>query len=226
VGTITEMRKNPAVFLVWSTLAGTISFLVSAGITSMLLSPLDFAIIDTFLAGGIGGLLLALLLLNRPKIPIMGLAGLLAVPFGFWGAFILAGGVDLLFSLIGIATQNPYIYNIENIIGIIFMGIICGAIFGAITYGRTSIGVFSAVGGVVSFPFGILVGLFNSGDPIKATFENLLTVWGPMDLNFLAIITSFGMGIGLSIGLFRMLDKTDSIVYPAVFDPDRIGDAH
>jgi hypothetical protein len=95
----------------------------------------------------------------------------------------------------------------ENIIGIIFMGIICGAIFGATIYGRKSILTFSAVCGLVSFSFGILVGFFNSGHPIKATFENLFAVFGPIDLNFLAIITSFGVGIGLSIGLFSMLKQ-------------------
>lgn len=51
------------------------------------------------------------------------------------------------------------------------------------------------------------MGLFNSEDPVKATFENLFAVFGPIDLNFLAIITSFGMGIGLSISLFSMLKQ-------------------
>ncbi|HPL53503.1 MAG TPA: hypothetical protein PLW11_05095 [Bacillota bacterium] len=204
---MSEIRKNAWVFLLWSTLAGTISFFVSAVITSMVLSPLDFAIIDTILAGGIGGLFLGIFLIKRHKIQIMALSGLAAIPVGFWGAFILAGGVDLLFSLIGVNTVNPNIYNIENIIGIIFMGIICGAIFGAIIYGRKSIWVFSAVCGMVSFPFGILVGFLNSEHPIKATFENLLAFFGSIDLNFLAIITSFGIGTGLSIGLFSMLKQ-------------------
>ncbi len=203
---MSEIRKNAWVFLIWSTLAGTISFFVSAIIMSMVLSSLGFAIINTILAGGIGGLFLGILLLKLHEIRKMALAGLIAVPIGFWGAFILAGGVDLLFFLIGIA-ENPNIYNIENIIGIIFMGIICGAIFGGFIYGRKSIWVFSVVCGMVSFPFGILVGLFNSEHPIKTKIENLLAVFGPIDLNFLAIITSFGIGIGFSIGLFRMLKQ-------------------
>lgn len=207
VGTMSEIRKNAWVFLIWSTLAGTTSFFISAGIIAMLLLPFDLPIIDTILVGGIGGLLLGIFLFKRHKIQKIMLAGFIAVPVGFWGAFILAGGADLLFSLIGVNTENPNIYNIENIIGIIFMGIICGAIFGAIIYGRKAIRVFSAVCGVVSFPFGILVGLFNSGHPIKATIENLLAFLGPIDLNSLAIITSFGIGIGLSIGLFSMLNQ-------------------
>jgi len=204
---MSEIKETKTTYLLWSTLAGTISFFVSAVITSIVLSPLDFAIIDTILAGGIGGLFLGLFLMNRHKIHKMGLAGFVAVPVGFWGAFVLAGGADLLFSAININTENPSIYNIENIIGIIFMGIICGAIFGATIYGRKSIWTFSAVCGLASFPFGILVGFFNSGHPIKATFENLFAVFGPIDLNFLSIITSFGVGIGLSIGLFSMLKQ-------------------
>lgn len=202
------IRKNAWVFLLWSTFTATISLFASAVITSMVLSPLDFAIIDTILAGGIGGLFLGIFLMNRHKVPKMSLAGLAAIPIGFWSAFILAGGVDLLLSLIGVNIENPNIYNIENIIGIILMGIICGGIFGAIIYGRKAIWVFSVVCGIVSFPFGILVGLFNAGHPpIKATFEDLLAVFGPIDLNFIAIITSFGIGIGLSIGLFSMLKQ-------------------
>lgn len=207
---MSENRKNDWVFLLWSTLAGTISFFISASIIAMLLSPVDFAIIDTILAGGIGGLFLGIFLIKQHKIRKIMLAGFIAVPVGFWGAFILAGGADLLFSLIGVNTENPNIYNIENIIGIIFMGIICGAISGTIIYGRKAIGLFSAVCGVVSFPFGILVGFFNSEHLIKATFENLFAVLGPIDLNFLAIITSFGIGIGLSIGLFSMLNKKNT----------------
>ena len=65
---------------------------------------------------------------------------------------------------------------------------------------------------MTSFPFGILVSLFNSGHPLKVAFENLLAVFGPIDLNFLAIIMSFGIGIGLSIGLFNMLQQKKSDV--------------
>lgn len=205
-----EIRKNAWVFLLWSTFTATISFFASAVITSVVLAPLDFAIIDTILAGGIGGLFLGIFLMNYHEIPKIVLAGLIAVPIGFWGAFILAGGADLLLSLIAVSIENPNIYNIENIIGIIFMGIICGGISGAIIYGRKAIWMFSAVCGIVSFPFGILVGLFNAGHQIKATFENLLAVIGPIDLNFLAIITSFGIGIGLSISLFSMLKQNST----------------
>lgn len=203
-----KFKKNALVFLLWSTLAGTISFFISSVLIAMVISRVDLVIFDTILAGGIGGLLLGIFLLKQFQIRKIMLAGFIAVPIGFWGAFILAGGVDLLLALMGVNSENPKIYGIGNIIGIILMGLICGAIFGAIIYGHRSIWLFSAVCGVISFPFGILVGLFNSGHPIKAMTENLLAVFGSIDLNFLAIITSFGIGIGLSIGLYEKLKQS------------------
>ena len=106
------MSETKTTYLLWSMLTGTISFFASAVITSMVLLPLDFAIIDTIHAGGIGGLFLGLFHMNHHKIQKMGLAGLVAVPIGFWGAFILAGGADLIFSAINVNTENPNIYNI------------------------------------------------------------------------------------------------------------------
>lgn len=204
---MSEIKKNGLVFLLWSTFAGTISFFISAGIIDMLLFPVDFVIIDTIFVGGIGGLLLGIFLLKQQRIRKMMLAGFIAVPIGFWGAFILAGGVDLLFSLIGVNSEDPKIYGIANIIGIAFQGLLCGAIYGGILYGRKSIRVFSVICGMVSLPFGILVGLFNSGHPIKAMLGNILNAFGILDLNFLAIISSFGIGIGLSIGIYEKLNS-------------------
>lgn len=117
--------------------------------------------------------------------------------------------MDLFLSLFGVNSSNTSISGIWNIVAIIFMGLICGAIFGTIIHGRKAIWLFSVVCGIISLPFGVLVGLFNAGHHIKASFENLLAVLGPVDLNFLAIITSFGIGIGLSIGLYEKLEQSD-----------------
>lgn len=201
---MSRKKQNGVVLVLWSTIAGTISLFVSALLVAMLMVRVDIVILDTILAGGIGGLLLGIFLHQHHKIGKMALAGTLAVPAGFWGAFMLAGGVDFLYSLIYVNSENPNVSGIANVIAIMFMGLLCGAIFGAILYGRKSIGLFSAVGGLISLPFGLLVGLFNSGHPIRVLFENLFAVLGPVDLNFLAIMTSFGIGIGLSIGLYDL----------------------
>jgi hypothetical protein len=203
VSKMSEIRKKAWAFLLWSTLAGTISFFIAGVIGCIILLRLDNYILETIIAGGLGGLLLSVFLGKLKTIGKITLASLVAVPIAFWTSFILAEG---LFSIPFIHTffENP---NVPDIIAIIFMGIICGAIFGAIIYGRKTIWIFSAVCGIVSLPFGMLVGLFNAWHPIKATFENLLAVFGPIDLNFLTIITSFGVGVGLSIGLFNMLKQ-------------------
>lgn len=67
-------------------------------------------------------------------------------------------------------------------------------------------------GGIVSIPFGLLVGSMNSGHWIKMWLENLFKIFGKIDLNFLTVIIEFGIGIGLSIGLYSMLKRrsTDS----------------
>jgi hypothetical protein len=207
---MSKSNKNALVFLLWSTLSGTISFFVSSALLAVLMLQIDLMLVGIILAGGIGGLLLAFSLFRKIQIRRIFLAGLFAVPIGFYSAFILAGGVDLLLPLIGIKSNSPSIYNISNIVGIVIMGLICGAICGAIIYGRKGIWLFSAVCSVVSLPFGILVGLFNANHPIKAKIEDLLAFLGPVDLNFLAIVTSLGVGIGLSIGLYNMLNSKKS----------------
>ncbi len=203
---MSDIRKTGILFLLWSTFAGSISFFVSSVIMAVVISKIDFFIINTIFAGVLGGLFLSIFLLKWHKIMKMMLAGLVAVPIGFWGAFILVEGANLLLSSLSSNSENPNLFGIGNIVAIIIMGIICGAIFGAIIYGRKSILLFAVICGVFSFPFGKLVDLFNSGHPIKATFENMLTFLGSIDLNFIAIMTSFGIGIGISIGLYEKLN--------------------
>lgn len=115
---MSKLKKNALAFLLWSTLAGTISFFIISVLIAVMMSHVDLVIFDTIFAGGIGGLLLGIFLLKQFQIRKMVLAGFIAVPIGFWSAFILAGGVDLLFSLIGVNSENPNISGIGNIIGI------------------------------------------------------------------------------------------------------------
>lgn len=199
-------------FILWSTLSGTISFFIGGVIVCMISSRADIPILNTIIAGSIGGFLLGLFLRKRQKIGKMTISGIVAVPVGFWSAFILAAGVDFLFSIIGVNSENPNISDISNIIGIILMGTICGAIFGAILYGCRSVRIFAVTGATASFPFGVLVGALNSGHWIKGWLESLLAVFGKIDLNLLAIIMSFGIGIGLSIGLYEILKRKNETI--------------
>ena len=94
-------------------------------------------------------------------------------------------------------------------IAIILMGIVVGVIFGAIVYGRKSIWLFSAVCGAASIPSGLLVRAMNSRYYVKVLLSNLFQIFGKIDLNFLTIITGFGVGIGLSIGLYSRAKRRE-----------------
>lgn len=200
---MSKFNSSKIVHILWSMLLGLVSFLISGVMSCMVILHLDNYILATIMAGGIGGLLLGLFLSMRQKIIKMAIAGIIAAPIGLFTSFILAEGFSSLIPSIG----NT---NIPDIIAIIFMGTIFGAVFGAIIYGRKSLWLFSVVCGTVSIPFGLLVGAMNSGHYVKVWLENLFKVFGKIDLNFLAIIMAFGIGIGLSIGLYNILKQTSA----------------
>ncbi|MGI6434869.1 MAG: hypothetical protein ACOX0F_05865 [Syntrophomonadaceae bacterium] len=205
---MSKIINSKIVYVLWLMIQGAASFLISGLIACIAILHLDNYILGTIIAGGIGGLLLGLFHWKHKMIGRMTIAGLIAVPIGLLGSFILVeglvGGFGLLFPSVAAYFENS---NIPDIIAIILMGSVFGAVFGAIVYSRKSIGLFSIVCGAVSIPFGLLVGAMNSGHWIKVWLENLFKVFGNIDLNFLAIITEFGMGIGLCIGLYIMLKQ-------------------
>ena len=190
--------------LLSSMFLGMASFIISGVIACIVILILDNYILATIIAGGIGGLLLGLFLRMRQKIGRMVIAGIIGMPIGLMASFFLVEGIGSLLPSIGAYFENSAIPDIS---AIILMGIIFGAVFGAMVYGRKSIWLFSLVCGTVAFPFGLLVGAMNSGHWIKIWLANLLEVFGKIDLNLLAIIISFGIGIGLSIGLYNILQQ-------------------
>lgn len=181
-------------------LLGMASFLVSGVIASIVILFLDNYILATIIAGGIGGFLLGILLRMHQKIKRMAIAGIIAVPIGLIISFFLVEGFGSLFPSIGAYFENS---NIPDISAIILIGITFGAVFGLIIYGRKSIWLFSVICGTISIPSALLVGAMNSGYGINVWLVNLLDVLGKIDLNFLSIIFSLGIGIGLSIGIYN-----------------------
>lgn len=194
-----DIKKTKITYVLWSTLAGAISFFISGVMLDIILLRLDIYIFGSIIAGGIGGLLLGFLLRKRQNISRMAIAGVVAVPVGFWVSFFLGYAMS----------ETPFIANsnVPDIGAIILMGAMVGALFGAIIYGRKSIWLFAVVGGVLSIPLGFFVDALNWG-----RFDNLLNVLGIPRPNMLPFIVSFGIGIGLSIGLYEMLKqrRTDS----------------
>jgi uncharacterized membrane protein len=198
-----ETDNSKIVCVIRSLILGTVSFLVSGVAACVLILRFENYIFGTVVAGGAGGLLLGLFHWRRRKIGRMAIAGLIALTIGILGGFILlealAGGFGLLFPSAAAKLENT---GVADILAVVLMGIVIGIIFGAIVYGRKSICLFSVTCGAVSIPFGFLVGAMNSGHKIKALLENILRVFGKIDLNFLATIVGFGIGLGLSIGLY------------------------
>ena len=191
---MSEIKEIKMAYLLWSTLAGTISFFIGGVVGFIFLLRTDNYILDTIIAGAIGGLLLGVFLRKQHKIGAMTIAGVVAVPVGFWASFGLGYAIS----------EIPFIVNsnIPDIWAIILMGAMVGALFKTIIYGRKSIWLFAVVGGVVSIALGFLVNTLNSGQ-----LDTLLNALCVPHLGSLPFILSFGFGIGLSIGLYEMLKQ-------------------
>lgn len=191
---MSENKNAKVAYILWPTLSGTISFFIGGVIVDIILLRLDIYILGSIIAGGIGGLLLGLLLRKRHNIGRMTIAGIVAVPVGFWVSFFLGYAFS----------EIPFIANsrVPDVLAFILMGALVGGLFGAIIYGRKSIWLFAAVGGILSIPLGSFVDALNWG-----RFDNLLNALGIPRPNLLPFIVSFGIGIGLSIGLYEMLKQ-------------------
>jgi len=187
---MSEIKKT---HVLWSTLAGAISFFISGVIIDIILLRVDIYIFSTIIAGALGGLLLGLLLRKHHNIGKMTVAGVVAVTVGFWVSFFLGY----------VFAEIPFIAEgVPGILAFFLMGAMVGGLFGAIIYGRKSIWLFAVVGGIFSLVSGIFVDALNWG-----RFDNLLNVLGIPRPNMLPFILSFGIGIGLSIDLYEMLKQ-------------------
>lgn len=199
---MSKVNTSKIIYVLCTMLLGMVSFFISGVMACIVILLLDNYILATIIAGGIGGILLGLFLRMQQKLRRMAVAGIISMPTGLIMSFFLVEGFESLFPSVGAYFKNS---SIPDIITIIVMEITFGAIFGSIIYGRKSIKLFSVVCGIVSIPFGLLVGAMNSGYWIKVWLENLLKIFGKIDLNLLAIIISLGIGTGLSIGLYNIL---------------------
>lgn len=201
---MSEINRSNITYILWSMLLGMASFLISGAMACIVILLLDNYILATIIAGGIGGLILGLFLRMHQKIIRMAIGGIIGMPIGLVMSFLLVGGFGSLLPSIGAYLENT---GIPDIIAIALMGIIFGSVFGAMIYGRKSIWLFSIVCGTVSIPFGLFVVAMNLGCSLKSWPDNLSEVFGKIDLNFLAISISLGIGTALSIGLYNIIKQ-------------------
>lgn len=190
------------IYPVWTALFGAIVYLVSGLLVSKILGPMNLALGGNVIIGALGGLCFGLILF-RERIGKALLAGIASLPIGFLSAFIVAEGLSILLGVLVPQSMEMTASGIMNTVAIILMGVLCGAIFGLVYFGKESIYLFALASGIVGLPFGLLIDAFNKDLPIRGIIANALTFIGAPDLNMLAIVTSVGMGIGLSIGLYK-----------------------
>lgn len=197
-----ERKRTKKTYILWSTLMGMISFILGGVVASIVIVRYDNYILATVITGLVGGSLMGIFLSMKKKIGNMAIAGVFGVPLGLVLSFFLVEGFGALFPWIGAYFEGT---NILDIIAAMVMGITVGSMFGATIYGRRAVLLFAIICGLAGLPAGILVAAFNLGYPIKFWLENLLSVFGKIDLNFLAIVIFQGIGLGLSIGLKKVL---------------------
>jgi hypothetical protein len=192
-----------------SLLFGMVSFTTSGIIACIVTTRLDFlgGILYPVIAYGLGGLLLALSLGMSKKTGRMVLAGIAA-----WTVSLLAGSipVDFIVSIYRMITDFCPYPGFDDGYFIISMGVIFGAVFGAIAFGRKTTLLFSMVCVTVSIPFGLLLDkAMQAGNWIKAWLEHYYAIIGEVNIYLLILSLSFGIGTGLSVGIHKMLIKRD-----------------
>lgn len=191
-------RLKKMICLFRAMIMGMIAFLISGLVTCIIIAHFNYFIFATIIAGGLGGGVLSFLLRMRQKLLKMIMAGSIAGPVSMFLGFVLVEG---FFSLVPSVSSKVSICSIPDTIAIILMAITFGAVYGGMVYNRKYSVLFAGVCGLVSVPFGILIGVMNAGFGLKAWLEKNIIVFGEIDFNLLVIIVSFGVGIGLSIGL-------------------------
>lgn len=186
--------------------SGMVAFFIGALTADILIVHLDNYILGLILAGAIAGSLLSLFLRMPKKMARMVIACVIGLPLGLLLSFMLVEGIGSLLS-VGVSAMGNA--SMGDVTAIVVMGIIFGAVFGAIVFDVKAIWQFSVVCGVMAIPFGLLVTAMNSGFWMKDWLGNLFGFWGNIDVNLLVILVSLGIGTGLSIGLFRKRRKSE-----------------
>lgn len=201
---MSEINKSRESHVILSVLLGMVSFLISGVIAGIVIQRLDNYILATIIAGGIGGLLTGIFLGMGNRTFRMALAGLIGMPIALLGSFLLIEVLGALMMAMGLNFEDSPLPDISVAV---LMGIVFGAVVASMIYGRKSVPLFALVGGIVSMPFGWLITAMNSGSIETDPLENLFGVFGRIDLNFLAMAVSLGIGIGLSIGLYHRVNE-------------------
>jgi hypothetical protein len=197
-----EKTANQRPGPILSALLGLGAFLISSLVAAWVIWKIDNYILATIIAGGLGCLLLGSTLRTGPDIKKFIITGLAAMPIAMLLTFLIAGLFELILPAAASYLDKTWF---SDIMAVCLMGMFFGGICGAVLYGRRKIGLFILVCGIVCIPFGYLVAAMNAQYINQYWLTRRFAMLGFADLNFLAIMSSLGLGVGLSIGISNRL---------------------
>ena len=183
---MTNINHEKKTYPLYTTIIGTLSFLLIAFLMGLLGTVIgfDLNILPLLVAGVLAPLILLSVLNIKEKIWF----NLLISAITLVVAFIIAFLLGYLIAAIAPGGENSILVNA---VAILVMNGIYGMVMGTMLYGKDATRFFLAVTSLAGLFLGIIFTL--TGD---------FKIIG-IDFSYLYIITSFGVTIGLAIGLYR-----------------------
>ena len=176
-----ENRYYPLI----TTLVGALSFLAVAiviGALSLLVG-FDLSVLPLFVAGIVGPLVMFWILGKRERLLLNVIISSATLIFSFLLAFMLG---YLVAAIVPGGTDNPAV----NVVAILMMIVIYGTVMGVMQNGNDAAIFFLTRAAIIGIVLGL--GIIVIGD---------IKILG-LDLNYLYILTSFGITLGLLTGLY------------------------
>ena len=205
-----NMKEIPMMLV--SPFLGFVAYFISGILANIVPGNNNIALLFFWflITSSLGALLLAVFLQMRNKIIRMVIAGVVA-----WLVGVILG-IEAGTFLIRLPISFFDFYPAPGFgdgYCVILMGVIFGGILGGIVFGKKSILLFSFVCGIVAIPFALINETMMPGtvSSAEAWLKHTLSIFGDVDIYFLVINFAFGIGAGLSIGLYRLLSSKKNI---------------
>lgn len=179
------ISKESKYYPIITTIIGALSFLGVAIVLGALslLAGCDLNVLPLFIAGIVGPLVMFLILGKRERLLLNVLISSVTLIFSFLLAFMLG---YLVATIAPGGEQNVAV----NVVAILVMIVIYGTVMGFMQNGKEAAVFFLSRAAITGIVLGL--GIIAIGD---------IKIWG-LDLNYLYILTSFGITLGLLTGLY------------------------
>ena len=195
------MKTNKLAYLLWSMIAGLISFLISGLISCYIIAYLNNYILATIVSGGLGSVIFSILLMLKDKIIKLGFAGMIAMPVGLFVSFGLIEGVAFVFPSLSNLFEGSVL---PDVFAVVLLAFVYALIVSLIAYGKKEMLLFALTSEIIAIGFGFMVVALNLNEEINEIVILLLPFLSSLDLNFLTISIGLGTGLGLSHGIYSL----------------------